>query len=101
VALFSVCLFLEARLALASYRPFDGIKGGIPQRFTVVPTEFEMLVKRIELTKSEYIAATEFRLWCERSRDRVYVPEWLLEAWGFQVEAIISGVASPASKTLS
>jgi hypothetical protein len=20
--------------------------------------------------------------WCERNRNRVYVPEWLLEAWG-------------------
>ena len=52
-----------------------------------------MLVKRIGLTKSEYIASTELRLWCERNRNRVYVPEWLLEAWGFQVEAIFSGVA--------
>ena len=75
--------------------------GQFPQRFPVVPTEFEMLVKRIGLTKSEYIASTELRLWCERNRNRVYVPEWLLEAWGFQVEAIFSGVASPASKTLS
>ena len=75
--------------------------GHPPQRFAVVPTEFEMQVRRIGLTKQEYIASTELRLWCERNRNRFYVPEWLLEAWGLQVEAIFSGVASPASKTLS
>ena len=75
--------------------------GQPPQRLPAVATEFEMQVKRIGLTKREYIASTELRLWCERNRNRVYVPEWLLEAWGLQVEAIFSGVASPASKTLS
>lgn len=60
-----------------------------------------MQVKQIGLTKPEYITSTELKLWCERNRNRVYVPEWLLEAWGLQVEAIFSGMASPASKTLS
>jgi hypothetical protein len=64
-----------------------------PQHFPVVPTEFEMQVKRIGLTKSEYIASTELKHWCERNRNRVYVPEWLLEAWEMEVESIFSGVA--------
>jgi hypothetical protein len=58
-----------------------------------LPTEFEMQVKRIGLTKSEYIASTELKHWCERNRNRVYVPEWLLEAWEMEVESIFSGVA--------
>ena len=58
-----------------------------------VPTEFEMQVKRLGLTKPEYTASDELRRWCEHNRNRVYVPEWLLEAWGMQVEAIFSGAA--------
>jgi len=67
--------------------------GKPPERCPVVPTEFEMEVKRIGLIKPEYIASTELRRWCERNRNRVYVPEWLLEAWGMEVESIFSGVA--------
>ena len=52
-----------------------------------------MQVKRLGLSKSGYIASAELRRWCERNRNRVYVPEWLLEAWHMQVEAIFSGVA--------
>ena len=68
--------------------------GQPPQRFPVVPTEFEMQVKRIGLTRPEYIASTELKLWCERNRNRVYVPEWLLQVWGMEVESIFSGVAA-------
>ena len=50
-----------------------------------------MQVKRMGLTKPEYIASAELKYWCERNR--VYVPEWLLETWGIQVESIFSGVA--------
>ena len=64
-----------------------------PQPFPALPTEFEMQVKWIGLSKPEYIASTELRLWCEHNRNRVYVPEWLLEAWGMEVESMFSGVA--------
>ena len=70
--------------------------GQPPQRLPAVATEFEMQVKRIGLTKPEYIASTELKLWCERNRNRLYVPEWLLEAWGIEVESTFSGVAKPA-----
>ena len=67
--------------------------GKPPQCPPALPTEFEIQVKRIGLTKPEYIASTELKLWCERNCNRVYVPEWLLEAWGIEVESIFSGVA--------
>jgi hypothetical protein len=67
--------------------------GQQPQPLPAVATEFEMQVKRIGLTKPQYIASTELKLWCERNRNRVYVPEWLLQAWGIEVESIFSGVA--------
>jgi len=52
-----------------------------------------MQVKRIGLIKPEYIASTELRRWCERNGNRVYAPEWLLEACGMDVESMFSGVA--------
>ena len=59
--------------------------------FPVLSTEFERHVKRMGLTKPEYISSAELKRWCERNRNRVYVPEWLLEEWGLQVESIFSG----------
>lgn len=67
--------------------------GQPPLRIRALPTEFEILVKRLGLTKREYISSTELKRWCEHNRNRVYVPDWLLEAWGMQVESIFSGVA--------
>ncbi len=64
-----------------------------PQPLRALPTEFEILVKRLGLTKLEYVSSAELKRWCEHNRNRVYVPEWLLETWGIQVEAIFSGVA--------
>jgi len=67
--------------------------GHPPLPLRALPTEFEILVKQLGLTKPEYVSSAELKRWCEHNRNRVYVPEWLLEAWGIQVEAIFSGVA--------
>jgi hypothetical protein len=67
--------------------------GHPPQRPPALPTEFETQVKRIGLTKQEYVTSAELKRWCERNRNRVYVPEWLLEAWAMSVESTLSGVA--------
>jgi hypothetical protein len=56
-------------------------------------TEFEIEVERLGLTNEEYLDSVQLRRWCERNRNRVYVPEWLLEKWKMQVELIFSGVA--------
>jgi hypothetical protein len=52
-----------------------------------------MLVKRLGLAKPQYVSSAELKRWCQHNRNRVYVPEWLLKAWGIQVEAIFGGVA--------
>lgn len=52
-----------------------------------LPTEFEMEVVRLRLTMSDYVASPELKRWCDRHRNRVYVPEWLLREWGMQVES--------------
>ena len=56
-------------------------------------TEFEMQVERLSLSVEEYVRSAELRRWCELNRERVYIPEWLLEKWGMTVAQIFSGVA--------
>jgi hypothetical protein len=50
------------------------------------PSQFEALVKRLRLTPETYASSTELRRWCERNRTRCYVPEWLLQEWGFGID---------------
>lgn len=56
-------------------------------------TEFELQVQRLGLTKTQYVASTQLKLWCERNRNRAYIPEWLLAEWKMPVDSIFSGVA--------
>jgi len=51
-----------------------------------LPTEFEMQARQLQLTAEMYMYSRELRMWCERNRNRVYVPEWLLKEWGITVE---------------
>lgn len=59
----------------------------------VLITEFEVQVRRLRLAEGDYAASMELRHWCDRNRNRVYIPEWLLKEWGLQVEEVVSGVA--------
>ena len=52
----------------------------------VLLTEFELQARRLGLAERDYLSSRELRQWCDRNRNRVYVPEWLLKEWGFQVE---------------
>ena len=56
-------------------------------------TEFERQAKRLHLGPEGYASSIELRLWCERNRNRVYVPEWLLQEWGIAVDDLSSGAA--------
>ena len=49
-------------------------------------TEFETEVARLGLTISDYAGSQELKRWCNRNRNRVYVPEWLLTEWQMHVE---------------
>jgi hypothetical protein len=40
-----------------------------------------------------YASSRELRLWCERNRNRVYVPEWLLQEWGIAVDEVFDRTA--------
>jgi hypothetical protein len=51
-----------------------------------LPTEFEMRVRQLQLKAGMYTSSAELRAWCEQNRNRLYVPEWLLEEWGITVD---------------
>jgi len=52
-----------------------------------------MQVRQLHLTPGTYVFSPELRNWCERNRNRFYVPEWLLDEWGIRVDADLSGAA--------
>ena len=58
-----------------------------------IATEFEVLVKRLNLTPQAYTSSRELRAWCERNKNRIYIPEWLLQEWGITVDALSTGAA--------
>jgi len=57
------------------------------------PTEFDMQVRRLALTRDMLVHSTELRRWCAQNRNRCYIPEWLLDAWNLAVEADLTGAA--------
>jgi hypothetical protein len=58
-----------------------------------LPTEFELQVRQLQLTARTYTSSLELRAWCEQNRNRLYVPEWLLEEWGITVDPTFSAAA--------
>jgi len=56
-------------------------------------TEFDLQVRQLQLTARMYTSSAELRAWCERNRNRFYVPEWLLEEWGITVDLNFSAAA--------
>ena len=62
------------------------------------PTEFEMQVRQLGLTKQTCASSAQLRSWCERNRNRFYVPEWLLDALGILVEPDFSGCGAVSRK---
>jgi hypothetical protein len=50
-------------------------------------TEFEKEARHLRLTTETYASSRELREWCERNKNRVYVPEWLLAEWRILVES--------------
>ena len=54
-------------------------------------TEFEQQAHALGLTSKSYAASTQLRRWCERNKNRCYVPEWLLAEWGIVIDLNTSG----------
>jgi hypothetical protein len=49
-------------------------------------TEFDVQVRRLGLTEQTCADSRELRTWCERNRNRCYIPGWLLKEWGIPVD---------------
>ena len=56
-------------------------------------TEFELRVRKLQLTAETYTSSAELRAWCEQNRNRCYIPEWLLQKWDITVDPTFSDVA--------
>jgi len=56
-------------------------------------TEFDIEVARLRLKRQDYVASMPLKRWCDRNRNRVYVPEWLLTECGMRVETNLPGAA--------
>jgi hypothetical protein len=57
----------------------------------IIPTvtEFEQVVKEYKLTPDQYLRSTRLREWARRNKNSKYIPEPLLEAWGFEIESTL------------
>jgi hypothetical protein len=49
-------------------------------------TELELRVSQLRLTPEMFASSIELRSWCERNRNRYYIPESLLEEWSITVD---------------
>ena len=55
-----------------------------------LPTAFERQVRKLDLNQRTCANSRALRRWCERNKDRCYIPEWLLAKWGINVEPILA-----------
>jgi hypothetical protein len=55
------------------------------------PTDFEKEVRRLGLDEHTCEGSRELKKWCERNKDRCYIPEWLLKRWGMSVDPNVAG----------
>jgi hypothetical protein len=49
-------------------------------------TSFEEAAKKLKLRPDQYVHSTRLREWVRRHKDSKFVPEPLLEAWGFDIK---------------
>jgi hypothetical protein len=81
----------------AAVRKHGNPKWGKPMPpLPVLATEFELQTRKLHLNREEYVFSSELRRWCWLNRNRVYIPEWLLEAWDITVDPNVSK-ASPST----
>ena len=57
----------------------------------VVPTvtSFEQAVKEFKLQPDQYVRSIRLREWARRNKNSKFIPESLLQAWGFEIESTL------------
>jgi hypothetical protein len=53
-------------------------------------TGFEDELRRLGLNEQSCAESLKLKHWCERNKDRCYIPEWLLKRWGMTVDPNLS-----------
>jgi hypothetical protein len=49
--------------------------------------EFERVTRELNLQPEQYIMSTRLREWARRNKNSTFIPEPLLQKWGFEVES--------------
>ncbi len=65
-----------------------------PDQFSVTPhgqSTFEHVVRRLGLSPSQYTRSRELKEWVRKNKDSKYVPPYLLDLWGFEVDGELFG----------
>jgi hypothetical protein len=58
---------------------------------TTIPTitEFEQVTRKLNLQPDQYIRSTHLREWARHNKNSTFIPESLLQAWGFEVSSTL------------
>jgi len=49
-------------------------------------TAFDRVTREFNLRPDQYVRSTQLREWARRNKNSTFIPERLLEAWGFEVD---------------
>jgi hypothetical protein len=60
-----------------------------PGPLVISPTSFERAVEEFRLTPDQFVDSARLREWARSNKNSKYVPETLLEAWGFVVDSSV------------
>ena len=52
-------------------------------------TSFEEAVKKLKLRPDQYVHSTRLREWARQNRNSKFIPESLLQAWGFETDQFL------------
>jgi hypothetical protein len=59
---------------------------------------FEHVVRQLHLSPEEYVTSVELKEWVRKHKDSKYVPPYLLDLWGFQVDDELFGKTAQTLK---
>ena len=57
----------------------------------VIPTitQFQQVTRELKLQPEQYIRSSRLREWARHNKNSKFIPEPLLEAWGFEIESTL------------
>ncbi len=66
--------------------------------FSITPegaSAFERVARHLGLSPSQYASSAALKAWVRRNKDSKYVPAYLLDLWGFEVDDELFGKTKP------